>query len=220
MTPIERMQAEIEKQGISIAEFSRRLRIDRPERVFNWIRRESLPKSMLLPVAEVLGVSVEWLMTGNEQKGTIEQAPPLSRTKQIGIPICSASPSAGGGAEVGFEEMEGEILVSNEWIDKLIPVRTGSLFALRPRGDSMEPTFSSGDILFVDRYITPVDYPPEDGIYVFLADGNLFVKRLQIIPGGQLRAISDNNLYPPFDIPITTFTLLGRVCYVWNGRAA
>lgn len=63
--------------------------------------------------------------------------------------------------------------------------------------DSMHPTINKGDVVFVD---TTVDYYDNEGIYIFSIDGEVYIKRLQKIPGGIYKALSDNKNYAAFDI--------------------
>lgn len=62
-------------------------------------------------------------------------------------------------------------------------------------GDSMIPTLSPKDLLFVD---TNISHFTGDGIYVFNFEDSTFIKRLQRVKGRKLAVISDNDFYPPF----------------------
>uniref|UniRef100_UPI0028EECD85 S24 family peptidase n=1 Tax=Haemophilus parahaemolyticus TaxID=735 RepID=UPI0028EECD85 len=64
------------------------------------------------------------------------------------------------------------------------------------KGDSMEPTLSSGDLLFVDTTRT---YYQGDGLYVFSFGDSLYVKRLQRA-GYKLLVLSDNKFYDTWDV--------------------
>lgn len=77
-------------------------------------------------------------------------------------------------------------------------------YAIGVNGDSMEPTFSDGDIFIIDR-----DSVPEVGkIGIFLIDGKSFVKRL-----GESELISDNPSYSPIraELGLCLGLVLGRV---------
>lgn len=52
-------------------------------------------------------------------------------------------------------------------------------------GDSMAPTFTSGDLLEVDRRVNDVR---GDAIYVFTIDNQIYVKALQMVPDGSFQA--------------------------------
>ncbi|EIW4559703.1 helix-turn-helix transcriptional regulator, partial [Salmonella enterica] len=58
-------------------------------------------------------------------------------------------------------------------------------------GDSMAPTLSSGDRLFVD---TSVRHFRTDGVYSFVFGKTFHVKRLQM-QGNKLAVLSDNPVY-------------------------
>ena len=85
-------------------------------------------------------------------------------------------------------------------------------------GDSMEGTFSDGDVLLVDRGVTEVKL---DAVYVLSLHDELYIKRLQRRPDGSLLMISDNDKYPPYVIENgdrDAFKVEGRVLLAWNAR--
>ena len=61
------MFSEMETQNISPAKMSRLLNIS-SARLANWKARGSIPKEFEIPVANLLGVRVEWLKAGEEPK--------------------------------------------------------------------------------------------------------------------------------------------------------
>jgi len=81
------------------------------------------------------------------------------------------------------------------------------------KGDSMEPTISNNDTLVVHLGRTR----PVDGhIYVVRNDDQLWVKRLQVLPGSWL-LLSDNKHYQPIEIPKDdqhTFEVIGQVVHI------
>jgi len=85
------------------------------------------------------------------------------------------------------------------------------------RGESMEPTLRSGDLILVDTKPREV----AEGISVLRLDETLLVKRLNLLPGKQLKVVSDNPAYEPFQIdlrnPPEDFAVVGRV--LWSFRA-
>lgn len=76
------------------------------------------------------------------------------------------------------------------------------LFMINIPTDSMSPTIDKGDVVFVDTNVR--NYYGE-GIYIFAIDNEVYIKRLQKIPGGTYRALSDNKNYDPFDITEDVF---------------
>ncbi len=83
-------------------------------------------------------------------------------------------------------------------------------------GDSMEPTFSDGDVLLIDTGIFEVKI---DAVYVLERGDEIFIKRLQRRPDGSLLMISDNKKYEPFTIQrekLAEYRVRGRVILAWN----
>jgi len=86
---------------------------------------------------------------------------------------------------------------TGEQIEVVLPEISGydrrDLFAVRVRGDSMEPTLSEGDIVLFVR-----DGEPESGkiVAVHVPDDGLVIKRLQRV-GDAWVLTSDNPAYPP-----------------------
>lgn len=105
-----------------------------------------------------------------------------------------------------------------EWIRQQLHTMPQDLSLVFIEDNSMEPTLRPGDAILVIR--RDADKIPRDGIYVLRMSGTLLVKRLQRLPGNQLRVTSDNPVYEPFTIPLNQpmedFEIVGRV--VWSGR--
>lgn len=128
--------------------------------------------------------------------------------------------AAGVGSVVAEEVADGFMRFSEEWLRVELGVRLRDLCLIRATGDSMEPTFRSGDALLVDRRATK---PDREGIYIIRMSGMLLVKRLQALPGNRLRVTSDNAALPPYELVLTELNsedliIIGRV--VWSGRRA
>ena len=84
----------------------------------------------------------------------------------------------------------------------------------------MEPTIKAGEYLLCSRSERHTQVG--DGIYVIRLDGNILVKRLQVLPGGILEVSSDNSMYyKPFKLTISKqvdFQVLGKVILVHGIR--
>ena len=91
-----------------------------------------------------------------------------------------------------FPESINLIEVSETWARKNIGNNLNSISIITATGDSMQPTFESGDLLFVDE---KVNYYCSEGIYVFSSSVGLKVKRLELSVNGELKIISDNKKY-------------------------
>lgn len=136
----------------------------------------------------------------------------------IDIPRLDVSASAGMGMMFQDDAVVEMMRISSAWLESHVAAPHNHLAIITARGDSMEPTFRDGDLLLVD---TSANSANVDAIFVFTAEGQLYVKRIQRTPG-KLTAISDNTRYAPFQLDASTEGLrfLGRVVYFWRGDKA
>lgn len=125
--------------------------------------------------------------------------------------------AAGAGAVVESEAPDDMLMFKAEWVRIELGARPQDLYLIRVSGDSMEPTLRAGDVILVDRRAIR---PDREGVYILRLNDVLIVKRLQALPGGKLRVVSDNPAFAPFEVPITDvgeeLQIIGRV--VWVGR--
>jgi phage repressor protein C with HTH and peptisase S24 domain len=109
--------------------------------------------------------------------------------------------------------------VTRQWVDKTFKnvSRINNLRFIHAIGDSMEPTFSDGDILLVDTGISAVTV---DGVYVLDAHDRLFIKRVRRRIDGEYEISSDNASVKTVDVLNggNQVAVKGRVVWVWNGR--
>lgn len=88
--------------------------------------------------------------------------------------------------------------VSRVWFkENISQIRENGYEIITAAGDSMEPTLKNGDLVVIDRFDTEIT--KRDGVFCVLIDNDLYLKRVQRVPGS-LRFISDNRLYDPFEI--------------------
>jgi len=79
-------------------------------------------------------------------------------------------------------------------------------------GDSMEPKFKNGDLIYVDT--GAVNRGFKDGVWFFRFERAYLVKQLQMVGAGQLQAVSANPAYQPMVIKESDdYELIGRVIY-------
>lgn len=138
----------------------------------------------------------------------------------VSIPKLNVSASMGKGLSSQYLESVVEvIIVKQEWLRRNVNASSPENLALiTAYGDSMEGTFSDGDLLLIDRGVETVNI---DAVYALALGDELFIKRLQRRPDGTMLMISDNAKYTPYQISngdLTTFRVLGRVLLAWNAR--
>ncbi|MFH2126730.1 MAG: helix-turn-helix transcriptional regulator, partial [Pseudomonadota bacterium] len=125
--------------------------------------------------------------------------------------------SAGGGSQNYHELPLSHLAFLKSWLVGKKHLQKGELFVVTVRGDSMEPELSEGDIVLVDRSRQEIS---EDGLFVVRMSSWLYVKRIQRLPAGQIRVLSNNPKYAPMEVdagtPDQEFQVIGKV--VWIGR--
>lgn len=170
------------------------------------------------------GIPKNWLDMIDEQSPTnmsdtvaIKQMSKIKNT--IDIPVFDVAFSMGDGAEASArDDIVSAISVTPEWVNTNLPNITSArnLRIGSGRGDSMTGTYSHGDMLFID---CGIDGVPFDGVYAFMLNDQLYIKRLQKRPDGSYNMISDNKQYEVFVIsPKDKLQIFGRVVWAWNGK--
>lgn len=104
------------------------------------------------------------------------------------------------------------VAVRRTWVRE-VQLDESQLTLIIAKGDSMEPTIHSNDLLIVDLSTTK----PKDGhIYVFKCGDELFVRRFQNVLGSW-RLISDNSIYDKVDVEPnkqSEFSVIGQVVQI------
>lgn len=214
----ERLRARIRQLGLSVAEVAREAGVNRSF-VYDILRgRSQTPnRDKLTQIATALKVECEWLLSG---KGRVEGDDPITQEYHndfIAIQYADARPSMGGGAIVENEEQTGrDFHFRRAWIRDKLKAAPSMLRVMTVQGDSMQPTLCDGDTILINmNQRNPV--PP--GVFV-LHDGiGLVAKRLEHVPMSdppQVRIISDNAQYSPYECTADEVNIIGRVR--WYGR--
>lgn len=130
----------------------------------------------IVRIAMALGVSPIYLETLDDRYAELtafEPAPPsashpLKNDLDVYVPITNATAAMGG----GYHQQEADavvdvVRVTKSWIKTELPYLSSvdNLALITAIGDSMEPTFKSGDLLLVDRGVLTLD--GSSSIYVF-----------------------------------------------------
>lgn len=162
-------------------------------------KQKQFTEQSLTRLAQALNVSVPDLFTADENQNTVyknsaDSSIAIEGKDVFRVEVLDVSASAGTGLMHGSDVIDviHAIEYGNEKALSLFGGRTSDgVKVINVRGDSMASTIDPGDLIFVDIHINEFD---GDGIYVFGFDGNIYVKRLQMIPD-QLLVISDNPKY-------------------------
>ena len=164
-------------------------------------------------IEQVFEMPVGWLDLDHK-------TPALVNEDTIEVPLLTVSASAG---VPGMPAIEDEVVrlmrISKRWIRLNVQASAFEYLALiTANGDSMEPTFTDGSILLVDRGVTSVKV---DGVYILATKEDVYCKRVQRNIDGSLTMRSDNAAYKSFEVsPLERHDLqvLGRVLVAWNPK--
>lgn len=166
--------------------YSSRSSINKIEKEIN-----DVPQSKILEFAKILGTTVDYLLNIEEQPTRI----PVLGTVKAGIPITAIQEI------LDYEEISSEM------------ARCGEYFALRIKGDSMEPRMHEGDVVIVKQQST-VD---SGQIAIVLVNGDeATVKKVRFRNNGiELIAFNSYAYEPHFysaeDIQRLPVEIIGRV---------
>jgi hypothetical protein len=167
-------------------------------------RRNKVPLLELLDFCAKRSIAINWLLYGQSPESLIE---PTNRFYAVRY-FSQVNASAGGGAGNDDESTESLMLEANFVSSLGGESELKNIEAINVTGDSMEPTLNSENIIFIDK--TKQD-ASKDGIYAFVNENGLFVKRIQRRVDGGLDIISDNKEYPMQIVNKDGINILGKV---------
>lgn len=183
------------EQNMSMSELARRVGIAKSaiSRYFNGTRE--LPLNKIGDFASVLHTTPDYLL-GMEYEPQIPQGLkiPVLGTVAAGIPISAVEDI------LDYEE------VPQSWENQ------GEFFALKIKGDSMEPRMESGDVVIVKQQ---PDANSGDTVIVLVNGDDATCKKLQKTDNG-IMLVSTNPKYPPMfysneEISTKPVVILGKV---------
>ncbi len=200
-----RLQDTLYEQRLSVNAFSKKVGISQQANS-KIIRGETLNPKNIVEIATALGVDVNWLKTGEGEpiaQGSIISSLVSTDSDEhhrFRVDYLDVQAAAGhsGIENADYPEVIQSIYFSKDGLLEIVGKSTNDGISLiNVPTDSMVPTINKGDIVFVD---TKVNYYTGEGVYFFLLNGGAYIKRLMKLPTGVYRAISDNSVYPDFDI--------------------
>lgn len=208
---LEKIRQVIEFNKITIDEFAEKIG-EKPTRLKDVLRgKQRPPLEMIQSIVEIFQIDANWLI-GKGRNFHLEGE--IDKDEYAYIPMYDVEVSAGNGAAAyGVAEPANHLAYRKDWL-KLRGLFAKDLNCVTARGDSMEPTIHSKDMLLVDTSKTN----PRDGqIYVIRSGDVLWVKRVQRQIGGSLLLISDNTTYPPMPLMLADhpdIQVIGQVVQV------
>ena len=167
-------------------------------------KRNKIPFSELLDFCATKSISINWMLYGQSPESLIDATNKFFMVKYFN----DISASAGGGADSEYEEAQ-EIEIPHTFVMMLGGERElKHIEAINVSGDSMEPTFSYNDVVFINRSKTDLQ---RGGIFTIRTEAGLFIKRVQKRIDGKLDIISDNEVYSTQTLDPKEIEVIGRV---------
>jgi len=153
-------------------------------------------------LAEALGVSLQWLATGQGQ-------PNAAAGGFQAVPIYDVRLAAGAASFSDGAQKVGDMPIDMELLRSMGRANADGLASLKAEGDSMEPTITDGARVVVDTKDTRL----REGIFAFRLGDELRVKRLHRWADG-VEILSDNPRYDSERLTghqLDQFAIIGRV---------
>ena len=203
-------------------------------------KRNTFPLEWAFRVAQKFKVSTDWLLTGEEMAAKFEMPldgtlptvvcsteKTTVHSDEYGnitiprwqnpdpemfdyIPMAEAQLSAGGGAFVISEEIEGYYAFRKSWLRR-VASSSKNLVLMRVIGDSMSPTIQQDDTVMIDIGNRTIK---EGMIYAIRFDSTIMVKRLAYRPGGRVLIISDNRQeYESYEAELKDLHIIGQIIF-------
>jgi len=167
-------------------------------------KRNKIPYAELLDFCAKKSISINWLLYGQSPESLIEATNKYFMVKYFS----DISASAGGGSDIQDEEVE-QLEIPEQFLTMLGGERELKYIeAINVSGDSMEPTFSYNDIIFINRNKTDIQ---RGGVFTIRTEAGLFIKRVQKRIDGKLDIISDNKVYNTQTLDPQEIEVIGRV---------
>jgi len=196
MTLGDRIKELASDKSMTLKDFYDHIGVSKPT-IQNYISGKSTPNgSFLIGISSKIAVSPTWLLLGTGPKYIPSgdqnwSKVAISDPDFVSIPRFDVAASAGQGSLAETAIGTGHYAFNRSWLDRR-GLQTDHLAVIAVRGDSMEPELYDQDLILLDRS----QKEPRDGdMYVVRYSGELFVKRIQKILGGQIAMRSTNSYY-------------------------
>lgn len=191
----ERLSFALKKRNLSQQQFATMIGVSQPS-VCKILDGRTKNPLRLYEMSDALGVSVEWLKTGEGEvpECWVNEASPIFK-----IDLYDFELSAGDGIiNPDYPDVIASIHLTEEGLSQILRRKSAEgVCIFKVPTDSMAPTIRPCDLVFID---TNVKSYIGEGVYAFRVNECNYIKRLQRLPTGVIRALSDNKLYEPFDI--------------------
>lgn len=201
-----RLQDKLYEQRISVNAFSKKVGVSQ-QAISKIIRGETLNPKNILEIATALGVNAHWLKTGEGSPDAdvfaFTSEKDDDHTLRVDLLDAELAAHSSGIINLEYPDVISSIFFTHEGVKRILGrTTTDGVYMFKVPTDSMVPTITQNDIVFIDTNVK--EYIGE-GVYSFNLNGETYIKRLQRLPTGVIMALSDNPLYHPFEITESLF---------------
>lgn len=201
----QRLAKAIEDSGLSHSELARIVGVTRGA-VSNWLSTGTISKANLFKAAEALRIPADYLLTGSRFAG--DSVRPVRLVPIVGHAI--ASPDGGGYfTDMGLPTGAGDGFVP-------FPTTDAGAYALRVKGDSMQPRICPGEILVIEPNATAV---PGNYVLVKAADGRRMIKQFLYKTGANFTFGSVNSDHKPITLSAEEIEAIHRMAHTMPADA-
>lgn len=196
-----RLQDTLYEQRLSVNAFSKKVGISQ-QAISKIIRGETLNPKNIVEIATALGVDVNWLKTGEGERDAdvfaFTSEKDDDHTLRVDLLDAELAAHSSGIINLEYPDVISSIFFTHEGVKRILGrTTTDGVYMFKVPTDSMVPTITQNDIVFIDTNVK--EYIGE-GVYSFNLNGETYIKRLQRLPTRVIMALSDNPLYHPFEI--------------------
>lgn len=200
-----RLKTLLDEKGLSMNAFSKLVGVSQPA-ISDIVSGKTRAPKNIVEIATALGVNVHWLKTGEGERELNDKVITALYTEEqdeqhhlrVDLLDVQLAANSTGIINSDYPEVLSRLYFTEEGVQRLLGrSTTQGIYLFSVRTDSMMPTIMPDDLVFID---TKINEYVGDGVYAFNLNGELYIKRLQRLPTDIFRALSDNPLYPPFDI--------------------
>lgn len=215
-----------------------------PQTVHGWIGKDRVPrKGGMDTLVKATGIPEKWWLYGEGQPPIISKPYPVSTANPLitgsgqhnGLTVQSHSTTdikvndffmmpkhdlrstdEGHGHVIRSEQIVDHLAFKKEWLQMSLNVHNNHLALITVKGDSMEPTLRSDDLILTDISTGHIE---DDSIYVLQFKNDLVLKRIQRKMNGSVVVKSDNPIYGQEEmdeLAAQALPVVGRV--IWYGR--
>ena len=161
--------------------------------------KKNIADKLVFDIEKAFNLPRGWLDGLSDDNKMVKQGNNLAGNENDGnsgvkIEVLDVKASCGNGiiTDREFVSVLRSIEFTHDFAMKIFGKRsTEYIKVITAKGDSMMPTIKSGANVFVD---TKINYFDGDGVYVFVFDNEIYIKRLQMT-GTEIIVISDNAIY-------------------------